>query len=226
METEINIMPTGGLCNYLRVVFSFLVKAKQEHKQLNVIWVPTNACPDHFLNLFHPITNMNFVRTVNRLDYNSYAAYEPCNTPMMYIGLKPLPKICNIIRTNINTLGENYIALHIRRTDHSEDAKKHGLFTSDEEFIAFIEAHPDQNIYIATDNRATQDKFLSLYGERIKCMQMIIPQPFLRQTTLDKAVVDIFTCAFANKFKGSGWSSFSDLINDLRILHNNGLLAI
>ena len=226
MDTEINIMPTGGLSNYLRVLFSFFVKAKQENKQLNVIWLPTNACPDHYLNLFEPVTNVNFVKTVNRLDYRDCFPYEPCNTPMMYIGLKPLPKICDQIRTNIIKLGENYIALHIRRTDHIADAQKYGLFTSDEDFISFIEANPNKNIFIATDNRNTQDKFISLYGERIKCIQLITPHPSLRQTTLENAVVDIFTCAFADKFKGSGYSSFTDLINDLRFLRNNNLLVV
>jgi hypothetical protein len=49
-------------------------------------------------------------------------------------------------------------------------------------------------------------------------MKWITPRRTLRQTDLEDAIVDIYTCVGATAFLGSGWSSFTDLINDLRSL--------
>ena len=33
------IKPTGGLCNYLRVIFSYYEYARKNNSELNVIWI-------------------------------------------------------------------------------------------------------------------------------------------------------------------------------------------
>ena len=134
----------------------------------------------------------------------------------MYAKLQPLPHILSKINDNKSQLGADYIAVHIRRTDHITSAKENNKYTSDEDFINFIDANPNVNLYIATDNRDTQDKFYARYSNRIKVITFIDPVRQLRQTSLDTAVIDIFTCAGASSFMGSGWSSFTDLINLLR----------
>jgi hypothetical protein len=87
-------------------------------------------------------------------------------------------------------------------------------------FFSFLDKHSNMNIYLATDNRDTQDIFVNKYSTRIKCLKWINPTNNIRQTTLKDAVIDIFTCIKAKEFMGSGWSSFTDLINDLRIINN------
>ena len=81
--------------------------------------------------------------------------------------------------------------------------------------------YPDYNIYLATDNRQTQDIFHNKYKHRIKTIKFINPlQRQLRHSTLEDTIIDIYTCVNATFFKGSGCSSFTDLINDLRTLKN------
>ena len=81
----------------------------------------------------------------------------------------------------------------------------------------FIDKCPStMKIYIATDNKDTQDIFINKYKDRI-IIKKIVPSNELRQTSLQDAVVDIYICAGANYFLGSNGSSFSDLINNLRI---------
>uniref|UniRef100_A0A6C0HN41 Glycosyltransferase n=1 Tax=viral metagenome TaxID=1070528 RepID=A0A6C0HN41_9ZZZZ len=230
----ITVVTTGGLCNMLRVTFSYLLKAKSENKVLNVFWQPTDACPQHFLELFQPVNGLNFINSINNLNiadkadktdiaYIGFDAYSETNTPLMYAELKPLPKYNPWYASELTqrfafALNEPYIAVHIRRTDHSVDAKQNNKYTSDEDFIKFIDDNPNINLYIATDNRATQDKFYARYKNRIKGIKFIEPSIYLRQTSLGIAVIDIFVCVNAVKFMGSGWSSFSDLINDIRTL--------
>ena len=76
-------------------------------------------------------------------------------------------------------------------------------------FFKFIDSQPKNiYIYLATDNRKTQDKFIKKYGNRIKINKMIIQNDKVRQTNLEDAIIDLFVCSRAKKFKGSGWSSF------------------
>ena len=74
---------------------------------------------------------------------------------------------------------------------------------------------PTMKIYIATDNKNTQDIFYNKYNDRI-IMKKIIPSDNLRQTSVQDAVVDIYICAGAKYFMGSIGSSFTDIINYLK----------
>ena len=42
------IEPEGGLCNYLRVIFSYYNYANSLNTELSVIWNVTNHCNGHF----------------------------------------------------------------------------------------------------------------------------------------------------------------------------------
>lgn len=48
----ITIQPVGGLCNYLRVIFSYYVYATNMNEQLLVIWNETEYCNGFFLDYF------------------------------------------------------------------------------------------------------------------------------------------------------------------------------
>jgi len=74
---------------------------------------------------------------------------------------------------------------------------------------------PTMKIYIATDNKETQDIFINKYNDRI-IIKKIIPSDSLRQTSVQDAVVDIYICAGAKYFMGSIGSSFTDLITYIR----------
>ena len=52
------IKPSGGLCNYLRVIFSYYQYAQKINKKLVVIWTVTRFCNGFFLDYFEPVENI------------------------------------------------------------------------------------------------------------------------------------------------------------------------
>jgi hypothetical protein len=214
------VEPTGGLCNYLRVVFSYWLFCKKEGQSLTVIWKETNECPGFFLDYFEPLECVLFLKDnkdclpVNFKGDRWHPTYNPY-AMFIYNGLIPLQNIQEKINANKEALG-SYIAVHIRRTDHIWLAQVEHHYTDDDAFIKFINEYPDNNIYISTDNRETQDKFYSLFPTRILIIDLITPSASLRQTTIEKAIIDIFTCTRSSHFKASGFSSFSATISQLR----------
>ena len=219
------IMPEGGLCNMLRVVFSWYAKAKKEGRELIVFWALSDACPEFFLDYFEPVPGIRFIKGYKpsiTYDYQGCGVLEEFNHPSMYSALIPKENIQAKVDSNLAKLkasGTGFIAIHARRTDHIKDAMANNKFTSDATFFKFLDKQPQTtNIYIATDNLGTQEIYKARYNNRIKAMTWITPTRALRQTNLQDAIVDIYTCVSANAFMGSGWSSFSDLINDLRAL--------
>lgn len=220
------VQPGGGLCNYLRVVFSYWLHCKKNNLSLTVIWIITDECNGYFLDYFEPLEGVTFLKTNPGLtiDYSGYSWHPNYNPYAMniYNGLKPLPHIQEKIQANMNILGD-YISVHIRRTDHVWLAQAEYHYTDDDAFIEFIESKQGKNLYISTDNRKTQDEFYARFANRIKVIDFIEPNESLRQTSLEKAIVDIFTCVNSSEFKGSGWSSFSGTINQLKSsMNENG----
>ena len=124
----INIIPQAGLCNRLRVVFSYLYVANENNKSLNVYWQKTPACNGSFLDVFLPIDNVNFLdRKPDNIDYEGH---NPCikMNKIYYDKLLPNKNISNKL---CNLSKEIYDAIHIRRTDHVNLAIKKQKFTPD-----------------------------------------------------------------------------------------------
>ena len=65
-------------------------------------------------------------------------------------------------------------------------------------------------------SKQTYDEFRNKYNRRVKL-------PYnenvddLRQTSLEDSILDLYMCMHSYKFKGSGWSSFSELIELKRV---------
>ena len=216
-DNAITIIPTSGLCNYLRVIFSYYECAKKNNLKLNVIWYVTPQCNGKFLDYFESVPNINIMygAPINTKIYYIGSSIHPVFKPN-YSYLKLLPYMKELINARINILGKNYIAVHIRRTDHTELAKKNNKYTYDNEFINFIDKFNNKNLYIATDNKTTYDIFKKKYPNLVKFNYHEIDNNSLRQTSLKDAIIDIYMCVFSSNFMGSGWSSFSGLINNLR----------
>jgi hypothetical protein len=215
-------MPTGGLCNYLRVIFSYNEYAKHNHAKLMVVWNVTSECNGNFMDYFEPIPN---VRIISVLGGNN-----PLHTKIYYRGgethpkfrpnykdLSLLPYMEKIIQTRVNILRVPYTSIHIRRTDHQRLAKKVNKFTTDNDFIKFIEKYKENgSLYIASDNKKTYDKFKQKYNNLVKFEYHKSNQYCLRHTSLQNAIIDIYMCVHSANFMRSGYSSFSYLILELR----------
>jgi len=220
---SIVVKPIFGMCNRLRFLFSYRKLAKKNNKQLIVIWEKTDDCPGFFLDYFEPLDGVIFKKKDKgkfEIDYVGFTIHN--SYPPNYKKLKLLPFMQDIIQKKIRLLNKNYIACHIRRTDHIELAKQSSYYTNDNDFLHFIqkelqEPNTEQNVYIATDTKETYDKFNDFNKIKIPYHEVING---LRQTSLQDSIIDLYMCVYANKFMGSHYSSFSYLIEDLRqIMH-------
>jgi hypothetical protein len=212
------IQPLGGLCNYLRVIFSYFAYAKSTNSKLTVIWLVTPECNGKFSDYFESIPNMKIVYVVPKKVEIFYTGTRPLEIKYNYDDLKLLPDMKSIIKLRIETLENNYIAVHIRRTDHIKLAKRKNNFTDDDEFITFLDKFKsNKNIYIATDNEITYKTFQQKYSELIKFNYHVSNPSVRRHTSLKDAIIDLFMCALSSEFLGSGRSSFSDTITELRL---------
>lgn len=214
------IKPTRGLCNKLQVTLSYYHYCKKNGRPLVVIWETTNECPGYFLDYFEPLPGVTFMRNNNKHRYKIH--YTGCadNGEFKDWGgeLRLLPHVAKRLEEKRAAMGK-YIAVHVRRTDHVLHAQRNGKYTPDEEFFCFIEENSDvPGLYIATDNPDTHALFRKRYPDRVK-LGFPSVQVGLRKTSLEDSIIDLYMCVGAERFKGSGHSSYSDMIMRLRRLN-------
>lgn len=219
----ITVEPTGGLCNYLRVVFSYKQFAMSKGECLTVVWKVSDMCNGFFLDFFEEVPDVTFVKEANddtKVDYkglDSHKEYVLGNID--YSNLVLRPEMRASVDEIVSSLGNNFIAVHIRRTDHTTGFSNDKKLTSDDSFVKFIHENTCKNLYIATDNADTFKKFEKMFQSRMKALNCVRPEfsaTSFRQTSLAQAIVDIFVCVRAKQFKGSYYSSFSNLIAFMR----------
>jgi len=214
-KDKIVIVTNGGLCNRLRTIFTYYRKASMEKKKLIVIWKIDIACPGFFLDYFDPIDNISFFKDNSNnysIDYNGVFGYPDFTNNKLYSKLKLLSHIDEKVKTNIKLFNNNYISIHVRRTDFITSGRniKYSFY---EEFLN----KNNQIIYLATDNRDTQNYFINKYKDRIKMINLIDSKNNqLRNTTLENSIIDIYICVYSQNFLGTPGSSFSELIYRLR----------
>jgi len=212
------IYSNAGLGNRLRVLFSYYYLYK--NNKITMIWDKNKACTGLFLDYFKQLDNVNFIDNISeKIDIKTNSQHSHTKNIFIYKDLKLKDYLQEIINNNIKNL-QKYIAIHIRRTDTISCPKKKNAYLSDEEYINFINKYPDYNIYIATDNYETQNKFYNLFKDRIKIINLIKQPskyiPSIRQTSLEDTIIDIYMCVGATMFLGSSYSSLTTLIDDLR----------
>jgi hypothetical protein len=205
------IAPGGGLCNRIRVLLSWLKKARDDGQQLVVYWPVSSHCNGSFIRCFEAIPGVHVLQREpepgRRLDYQGC---EACG-PMALDAIRPSQTIRERIELIRATLGPEYDAVHIRRTDLPAER-----YVPDADFEQFIMDAADAPVYLATDNAATQKHFTEKFGNIRKATTIIARDGTLRQTPLDIAVIDLFICAGAAYFKGTVGSSFTEMIEAMR----------
>lgn len=242
VNKTIVIIPCAGLCNRLRFLMSYYTWAKNENKKIIVIWFVKDDCNGYFTDHFHidnnnveiienrnniskKIVYNNEIININDVFYPLYKGffwhplYSPYSTSI-YDDLKLNLSIYEKIQAKVKML-HPYISVHIRRTDHIKLAEKNNQFTEDDEFIKFINKYDKYNLYLATDNLETQQKFYDLFNEKIKFITLIDKNNNnLRKTSLYDAIFDMYMCINSYKFMGSGFSSFTEYIIHQREKNN------
>lgn len=210
----------GGLSNRLQAVLS-----RRGRGHLDVVWLLDDPpVPVRFEDLFEPLPDVTF-HDNGSADVQAWDVVgdAPEGWELGYRDLKPRKEILDrIAELNVGT----YAAAHIRRSvNHANLARAHGQFTTDDEFDEWIGAlSKPMPAYLATDNAETQRRFLAKWGTRGLIVGREIRSGEADQrdraihTSLADAVVDLYVCAGAALFKGSGFSSFTDTIERLRAL--------
>jgi hypothetical protein len=164
-------------------------------------------------------------KTTENLVYRGYFPHPFFDPEKMFIYnlLKLNKNLKNKIKENIIKKKCHFISVHIRKTDldilHNIEKSTN---TSDTDFIDFANQYPKLDIYLATDNYQTQQKFIQLFPKRVFYNKLIDNKinkhRFIthRETSLENAIIDLYTCVKSKNFKGTYKSSFSRLIQQLR----------
>lgn len=207
----LTVVPREGLCNRLRVMFSWLAEARSRGSRLKVFWKDDDRCPGHFLDVFAPIGDVTFLKHKPRhIDYEGYARLKSVpHNGELYRDLSPL--LC--VTKSVAKFPHN--AIHVRRTDFAESCSTLRYYRHDIDYARFIEQCRFP-VYLATDNDDTQDAFYRLFEAKVFWHRRIHKCQQLRQTTVRHAVIDIMSCVNALSFFGQPGSAFSELIQALR----------
>lgn len=234
----IEIAVKGGLCNRLRAILGYIVEAQRNKCTLVVWWVPSAVCNCLWSDLFED-SNLFVLQEGRNLTYPQHLTpvhNRPPHIKDSEIG-SVIAATC-ILRTNLqervcallDQLGTDFVALHIRRTDHNDS------YEDDEAYADFsCTCHPERSIFLATDNPRTyktiQERTSSVTkmisgatfsdndsGMRCTPLQdaRVHVWRFGRATTVEDAVVDLWTAARSSSFAGTYYSSFSVWIEILR----------
>ena len=212
-----------GLCNRLRALLSYRQVALAEGRSLVVIWTPDGHCNGEFLDCFSPLPGVRFVKQAPhvRAEWVNHAHPSIKGTLAeveSYKALVPAIPLRSVIAKRIRESSPPFVAAHIRRTDMTLYGRR-APGTPDEEVEAFLDTHAAHRIYIATDCGETYERFTSgRYSDRCVVTERPPHKPSaLRQTSLREAAIDLYMCAAAAHFCGSRGSSFSDVIESLRL---------
>lgn len=219
----IEVRCQSGLCNRLRVLFSWREYARKRQQQLIMVWPRWIACEERFDKLFNPISGVTFEYKDRATNLNYNGCQVCCvngKRPVFdYRDLVPLDEILTQVRWRQQWLGDDYVAVHIRRTDFiPHRAKLNKKPTADAAFADFLDKHPGKKIHVATDDFQTYARFKMRYGDKLAPPQTINQPAHVRArtTSIQDAVTDIWVCRGASHFMGSDGSSFSGLIKTLR----------
>lgn len=190
---------------------------------MEMYWTPSWACEGFFLDYFKPLEGVTFHTSTSLFSNTVYKIHpDYIHDRNLLKDLKLNDRMEREMADLWDRIGapSEMVAIHVRRTDHTELAKKNQCFTTDEEFFEFVDRYPDKKIYLATDNSETQEMFVERYGKDRVVYNMPIlaigDDPKIRQTSIKDAVIDLFACARALHFMGSGYSSFSSIIHNLK----------
>lgn len=208
-----------GLCNRIRFLYSHYGYAEANNYNMNVIWEIDDACPGFYLDYFQALPNVSFLKNNFRnLDIHEewhtnsqmHSSYLPVHNG--YNKLVPIDSIQKKINYKKEILGD-YIAIHVRRTDHESLAKKKKCYNDLSKFTKYIDNfNNSKNLYIATDNQETYSFFQDKYSDLVKFDYHKSNPKNFRHTSLEDAVMDLFVCSDSSYFLGTDWSSFSGFI--------------
>jgi len=219
----VRLHAVGGLCNRLRAILS----SRAVHGSLTVVWEPDEYVSHaRFGDVFDfdCLAGVTFV-DAGPWDVESYSVAEgaPADWERAYVALRP---VATARRRIESLLSQRTLAVHVRRTDHLPNHSAHGGNVEPlEAWGRWSQEWPSLPVYVATDNGETQDAARRMWTDarfvaatRLHGAQLQAHDDHRRNGSLLDAVVDLYVCAGAERFRGSHGSSFTDTIATLRRL--------
>ena len=220
----INFNEEGGICVKLHGIARIypFVQKNFDNEELEVVWRwDARGTPEggEFYDFFENIPRLKFVKeSKNSFYYNGHGVgkYEKLGIPheFDYSIIKPKQEVLDILKTESDKLDNNYIAIHIRRTDLKQ-IKRGELDGGDYSmYHNLIDKHPDKNLYVASDNESDYERFFEKYKSSRKINQNVnfLKTKYRRNTSALDAIIDLYMCINAYDFCGTKFSSFSSYI--------------
>lgn len=182
-----------GLSNRLRVLLTHLMFGKVLHKgaHLVMVWDVNDACPGHFLQLFHPLKKVSFTTSSAKATLAKHAmkVYDKTSNGFLqsilvnnettahqqsqmkklefeYLRrLRPLPEITLAVEMFVSKYNPcNMSAMHVRKTDMERELH-HMKRTNIKKFYEFVDSRPaEEKVFLLTDDMGTQWEFTNYYG--------------------------------------------------------------
>jgi hypothetical protein len=207
-----------GLCNRLRAIVTF---KNLYTGPFFIYWKQDEACNGYFSEVFNAIEGHPILENIHPKDLDNMNLIDNgCNPFLDYPDLgydvfkmfEPNDSVLKAIEDL--KLPDKYDAIHLRGTDRSGWAE-----IKNEELVGLVD-NSEHPIFIATDDIKKYEECVNLFGDRI-IKSGFKPLDGLRQTTLKRAVVDLFVCVNSENFSGSTGSSFSGQIEFMKTYKEN-----
>jgi hypothetical protein len=118
-----------------------------------------------------------------------------------------------------------FISIHVRRTDfvrYCSALRDNGHTNASldiEPFYNFIEKNDKYKVFLTTDCVKTRTLFKEKYGDKIITYHNSFSTESLRQIDMHNTLLDLFIAGQGIDFKGTNYSSFSNIISQLIILN-------
>jgi len=204
-KSTLIIKPNGSLFKRIKIIFSIL--GNGICKRLIVVWEVNNDCKGYYLDYFEPIRQITFVKESNFINFELDNALKVENINKYIRFLKKLklnPNMQNELDNMLNkNLPKKYYALHFRNTGYFKN-------NNFKPFSKFIQSNLNNMIYIATDNKESQDILLK------------IPHTTTYNYfngSIEDIIIDFFICINSTEFIGTEGSHFTEFVKVFRSIN-------
>jgi hypothetical protein len=228
----------GGFANRLRAIVSAVLWAQDIDATLEIFWpVEVGHMPcklddlidsrsidlltyvhNGYLSRAHQILNADDMRTVmsmgEEIRIESYSEFHPDLIARSVRGLEALRKIrvmkyLEDIAETFSLVREKPVGIHIRRTDHVKCIKASPLEAFMECVKGVLEERCDTKFYLATDEIAVKNMFISRWGDAV-----VSPITSLGRRSVEQqqnGIIEWLLLQKCSKIYASAGSSFSEM---------------
>ncbi len=206
----------GGICHRMRALLGWRHRAGRKGLPVRFVWMKDHHTPADYGELFEPLPGV--VWKTPELEDLLLAPAE--GSPFRRIvgplweEVRPVREIREEVARQLGRMDSLFSAMHIRRTDLVPTLMRSGKLVRAEEYDRWIEEQGG-DIWLATDNTVTQERFARRWGKHLFHGGAMEFPGAHRQTSIARAVVDLYVCAAAREFKGTPLSSFTATVGHL-----------